>query len=112
MAASRSQRRPPLSTKLSIERANKREDVWMKAARREALEQQTRERQVWLVMSVIGALASLALMVTGHPVWALGGVATGLAHGASGLRRAPHGADASGSQSTVGPPVLQDGDKD
>ncbi len=88
MANTRSDRRPPLRTEQSIERASKREDVWMKAARREALEQQTRDRRVLLVVFVVEALTSLGLAATGHPVWALGGVATGIATGgASALQR-------------------------
>ena len=88
MAKTRSDRRPPLRTEQRIERASKREDVWMKAARREALEQQTRERSVLLVVFVVEALTSLGLAVAGHPMWALGGAAAGIAtEGASALRR-------------------------
>jgi hypothetical protein len=88
MTKRRSDRRPPLRTAQSIERASKREDVWMKAARREALEQQTRDRRVSLVVFIVEVLTSLAFAVAGHPMWALGGVATGVAtEGASTLRR-------------------------
>ena len=90
MAKRRSDRRPPLSTEQSIERASKREDVWMKAARREALELQTREQRMLLVVFVVEAVTSLALAAAGHPMWALGAVATRVATEAgSALRRLP-----------------------
>jgi hypothetical protein len=75
VAKMRPNRRPPFESGENVESAGRWEDVWMKGAQREALKQQTRERDVLLALFVIDNLASLALVVGHHPLWEMGGVA-------------------------------------